>query len=176
MKVLLKVIGIPQGQGRPRMKIVKTKDGQIKPIVFNPKAGKSWKDAVYSSAKHFAPTQPPTGPVMVAILYSFSRPKSHYTSSGKLKKGKESGLVAQRPDLDNLNKATLDALTNLGYWRNDSQIVALLSGKVWTDKQPGAIIFITDEEETIQGFLQESIPTSLPRFMKEAEKFREEES
>lgn len=38
-----------------------------------------------------------------------------------------------RPDLDNMVKLLLDAMTQCGFWEDDSQIVILNAGKLYSD-------------------------------------------
>lgn len=49
------------------------------------------------------------------------------------------------PDLDNLAKAALDALTELGFWRDDAQICGLIVTKIYDDRV-GATIRIERDE------------------------------
>jgi Holliday junction resolvase RusA-like endonuclease len=42
-----------------------------------------------------------------------------------------------RPDLDNLQKALQDMLTQNGFWEDDAQIAELITRKIWVKKNPG---------------------------------------
>lgn len=60
------------------------------------------------------------GPVRLECVFSFAsaRPPKH------------SQYKISKPDLDNLEKAVMDALTTAGAWVDDSQVVFKLSAKV----------------------------------------------
>lgn len=73
--------------------------------------------------------RPFTGPVTVEIVYHFARPASHLRKDGT---PKASAPAYPRPDVDNLAKAVLDALTDAGAWADDSQVVSLGVRKKWS--------------------------------------------
>jgi Holliday junction resolvase RusA-like endonuclease len=60
------------------------------------------------------------GPVRLDIMFSFAR---------KRKQARE--FKISKPDLDNLDKAVMDALTEAGVWGDDAQVVEKHSIKVW---------------------------------------------
>lgn len=66
-----------------------------------------------------------SGPVDVIIDCTFARPKSHYTQTGRVRRGVPS---SPRPDLDNIAKAVLDALTSVCF-DDDSQVQRLVVSK-----------------------------------------------
>lgn len=74
--------------------------------------------------------------VSVRIYYYFHRPKSHYGT------GKNSNVIKdsaphhhiKRPDLDNLNKAVLDGITDGGLWSDDSIVCHLSVVKQYIDR------------------------------------------
>lgn len=68
----------------------------------------------------------------VFITYTFARPKSHYGTGRNAGARKPSAAVdhVQRPDLDKLDRCTLDALTGV-VWHDDSQVVMIRSSKHW---------------------------------------------
>ena len=61
------------------------------------------------------------------LAFYLPRPKSNKTQ-----------LPRCRPDLDNLDKAVMDALTGL-LWSDDSQVVWLASEKVWSDPKDAGV-------------------------------------
>jgi crossover junction endodeoxyribonuclease RusA len=69
--------------------------------------------------------------VSVELTFTFKRPKSHVTSKGTLREG-YSEYHVQRPDVDKLSRAILDALTGIAY-QDDSQVVTLAATKTWGD-------------------------------------------
>lgn len=75
------------------------------------------------------PYDPFSGPVTVEIVCHFARPISHLLKDGSTK---ASAPLYPRPDVDNLAKAVLDALTDAGAWGDDSQVVLLTVRKKWS--------------------------------------------
>jgi Holliday junction resolvase RusA-like endonuclease len=60
------------------------------------------------------------GPIRIDIMFSFKR-----------KGNKPREFKISKPDLDNLDKAVMDALTDAGVWGDDAQVVEKHSLKVW---------------------------------------------
>jgi crossover junction endodeoxyribonuclease RusA len=136
------VLGTPKPQGRPR---AFSRGNFTK--VYSP-ATKWRNDVKFMAAKLVEKGQEPLeGALMVHINYYFERPKAHYgtgKNSDKLKKSAPS-YMTKRPDLDNLNKAVLDAMQDAGLLLDDSQIVTLYSTKDYKTKFEGATILIKKE-------------------------------
>ena len=51
-----------------------------------------------------------------------------------------------KPDTDNLQKALLDSMTKLGFWKDDAQVCSQIVEKFWSDV-PGVFVYITQLEE-----------------------------
>lgn len=115
MKIQFAVDGIPKGQPRPRAFAI---NGKAR--VYDAGTAEAWKSAIAIAAKRHLPAQPIDGPVYVQVHHYMPRPKSHYTKKG-LRDTAPSEHVA-KPDIDNLLKAALDALTAIGMWRDDAQV------------------------------------------------------
>lgn len=64
--------------------------------------------------------------VRVRADFNFVRPKSHYRSGGRLK---DDAPPLPRPDVDNLAKGVLDALTMAGVWEDDVVVACLVASK-----------------------------------------------
>ena len=48
-----------------------------------------------------------------------------------------------KPDIDKLQRSTLDALGEAGVWRDDSQVVDIRAWKSYADNEtPGAVITV----------------------------------
>ena len=67
--------------------------------------------------ERYRPAEPMTGPLRLSLLWTFP--------------GSAAGVVPKvtRPDLDNLAKLALDAMTRSGYWRDDAQVVEFTTAK-----------------------------------------------
>jgi Holliday junction resolvase RusA-like endonuclease len=83
------------------------------------------------------------GPVSVTIAAIMARPKDHFLR-GKLRDGAPK-RHAQKPDIDNIEKAVLDALTKARVWRDDCQVDWVLVRRRWAigDEKPGLIVEVT---------------------------------
>jgi Holliday junction resolvase RusA-like endonuclease len=120
-----------------------------------------WRDNVRSAAVNtliaaqvvgLADVSFNTDPVNVNIYFTFARPNSHY-GTGRNK----AFIKASAPpfpsshnigDIDKLARACLDALTDAGIWKDDSQVVLLTASKTWVGDhsgldRPGAVINVT---------------------------------
>jgi Holliday junction resolvase RusA-like endonuclease len=117
-----------------------------------------WRDNVRSMATKEveADTGFNTDPVNVNIYFTFARPTAHFGT------GRNKALIkASAPpfpsshaigDIDKLVRACLDALTDAGVWKDDSQVVQLHALKVWVGHvlaldRPGAVIDVTDAND-----------------------------
>ena len=119
-----RVYGTPKGQPRPRL-------GR-RGSVYNPPTAKAWKQSIKRLlAAEGYPEEPLTGPVSVSLLFRMGRPPSHYLKSGRLKKATKREHL-QTPDIDNLSKAVLDAMTDLGVWVDDCNVIHLEVHKRWS--------------------------------------------
>ena len=101
----------------------------------------AYKAAVMVACREQGPVVPVSGPVRLFMDFAFPRPKGHWTKKGALTKG-ASECHVQRPDLDNIAKSTMDAMTAAGVWGDDSQVVSLSLHKRWADadEMPGVSI------------------------------------
>lgn len=73
------------------------------------------------------------GPVAVEATYYFTRPSSHYgtgRNSGQLKESAPE-WKSTKPDVDKMDRALLDALTQSGVLRDDARVVSLFSKKLY---------------------------------------------
>lgn len=136
------VSGIPKAQPRPRM----TRTGHT----YNPPIADAWKCEVRNTAKKTVGDQwvPCVGKVVVTLKIEMPRPKAHRKSDGTLR-GDAPLEHTQKPDVDNLAKAILDALSPSeskkwkGLWLDDAQIVTLLVSKRWeVERGPGVEITV----------------------------------
>ena len=129
--------GNPKGQPRPR---AFSRGGSAR--VYDPGTAEGWKGSVAIGSQPFKPLAPLTGPIRVDLEFYFARPKR------LCRKADHSGRIPHtgKPDLDNLAKAVLDALTQLGWWQDDAQVVAGLWAKFWVPMgaAPGALVTVIE--------------------------------
>ena len=78
------------------------------------------------------PATPLAGPLRCILRFTFTRPRSHCTSKGMLRRSAPRVHV-YKPDADNLAKFVLDALNGV-YYKDDSQIYYLCIEKKYGDE------------------------------------------
>lgn len=125
----------PKPQPRPRA----TKIGNHA-RVYNPKDADDWKTAVMAAAREaMNGAEALTGPLRVDICFYLPRPKGHYGTGRNAGKLKDSAPLwcDKKPDIDNLTKSTVDALTDIGLWHDDSQIVEQALSKTYAADPTG---------------------------------------
>jgi Holliday junction resolvase RusA-like endonuclease len=135
MLLTIDIDGDPKGQPRPRATTI---NGYTR--MYEPKSIKPWKTAVTLAAKKAMRDQgqqkPIEEPIAVTMLFEMPRPKSHYGTGKNAHKVKQSAPIAHTstPDLDNLEKAVLDALTRCNVWRDDSLITSIKACKLYGER------------------------------------------
>ena len=94
--------------------------------VYTPKTAEVWKAAIVLLARERIRTAM-TGPVRCRMDFTLPRPRSHYGTGRNATVLKAGALewCGKKPDLDNLAKAVMDALTNAGAWSDDAQVCDL---------------------------------------------------
>ena len=106
--------------------------------IYNPPTANEWKTrikTVMNGIKKSAKIDTIEDSVAVYLDFFFERPKSHYLTTGKLKKN-VCEKHQQKPDVDNLAKAVLDALTDVGIIYDDKLVDRLLVTKQWCTDNP----------------------------------------
>lgn len=108
----------PKGQGRPRFNAASSR-------AYTPKTTRDYVDALRAAAMTQWSDAPLEGPLKVSVVALMPLPKSA--------RGRTHHL--QKPDLDNIVKAAIDALlphkTWPGVFADDCQIVSLKARKDW---------------------------------------------
>lgn len=123
--------GDPQSQGSKR--VVPTAAG-YRPIESNRRLAPWRVDAITHLQVAMPPGwQPLDGPVSVTVEFVFARPSSHYGTGRNAGRLKPSAPVwkTTAPDLDKLERALFDALTQSGAVRDDARIVTGHRSKLW---------------------------------------------
>lgn len=139
MHIEFTVYGDPKGQPRPK---AFARGGRA--AVYDPGTAEGWKSLIAVACRKYIDndTAPLGGPLQLDIDYYFKRPKAHFRSNGDIKDAAPFWFT-KKPDRDNLDKAVMDALTQLGIWEDDKQVVAGASTKQYTNGKAHADIRIT---------------------------------
>lgn len=143
------VNGEPKGQPRPRA-FARKMGGKFVARVFESGTAEGWKSCIAQAAAPVRPTAPFAGPVGLQLTFHMPRPRGHYVA-GKIEKGLKPAAPVWhigKPDNDNLQKAVMDAITQLGgFWVDDSQVASVRSRKVYSST-PGCVVEIAQLKET----------------------------
>lgn len=84
----------------------------------------------------YAPAEPIQGPIRIMVKWCYPVTGKHRAGEWKITK----------PDTDNLQKALLDCMTKLRFWKDDSQVCSQIVEKFWSDV-PGIFVYINQLEE-----------------------------
>ncbi len=128
--------GDPKGQPRPR---AFSRGGMTR--MYDPGTAEGWKGQIAAAAMPHKPAERLEGPLRVALLFYFARPKSHSNSKGIKPTAPE--WRTSKPDADNLAKAVLDCITQLGFWKDDSQVASMDVRKRYAEAEPFCEITIS---------------------------------
>lgn len=126
------VPGNPVAQPRPRAVRRGKSVG-----VYNPGTADRWKQAIaWCAVQAVRSSWDPIKPVSLVLIFTFSRPAKPHADWPE--------HHAQKPDLDNLTKAAMDALTDAGVWRDDALVCQCTALKRWAEPgfEPGLTVGI----------------------------------
>lgn len=122
------VLGVPVGQPRVRACIRGRHAG-----VYDPGTADAWKAAIRAKISEVSKWHFGDAAVSVVLTFYMPRPKSHFNAKGVLKPSAPWRHVS-KPDLDNLVKAALDAITASGQvWNDDAQVCILMAFRDYAD-------------------------------------------
>lgn len=98
-----------------------------------------WRKAVTAAAQLEAKmTQAPLldGPLAVRIRFIYERPKKHYRTGrfAHILRPDAPVYKATAPDLDKLERAILDGITDAKVWTDDARVARLSSEKIWGER------------------------------------------
>lgn len=150
-EVTITVYGTPAPQGSKRA--FAGKDGRVHVIESSHDRVKSWRQAVIEAAGQAmadaAGGFPLTGPLHAEMVFTLRRPKSHYRTgkNAHLLRDSAPPYPSGTPDVGKLARATEDALTAVGCWADDAQVVIYAPlAKQWATphRLPGADIRIRE--------------------------------
>ncbi len=135
------VEGIPKAQARP-CAFYNKKTGRAG--VYDKGNSAEWKYKIIEACKKNNFDSFKDSPIHLGICFYMPRPKDHFIS-GNIDKGKKASSPTRhtkKPDLDNLEKAVMDALTDYGMWNDDSFVCSKNSIKIYGDDEFGVNILI----------------------------------
>jgi len=136
--VTLTVYGLPAPQGSKRS----YGPGRM---VESSKNVKPWREAVKFAAldllKHADGWVPLDGPLSLAVVFTFTRPRGHYRTgrNAHLLRDSAPARPIGYPDLSKLVRSTEDALTDAGIWADDSRVVEMNAAKRYANEGPDAL-------------------------------------
>lgn len=109
--------------------------------LYTPDTADGWKRAIAAELLGKVPSEPWLGPVALSVQFYFPRPQR------LCRRNSPPGSVPHtaKPDVDNLIKAVMDAMTQSGVWRDDAQVHSLSISKMYAAVgfAPGARILAT---------------------------------
>lgn len=156
----IRVYGIPVGQPRARARAVRVGTA-VTARMYDPGTADGWKRDIQQACLPFRKSTPLLCNLKVDSVAYFPRPKSHYgtgRNSGKLKVTAPTHNDG-KPDRDNLDKAILDAMTGIGFMRDDKQVVkGEAPEKLYVCEEcewkPGALIVVSVKSSDMTGVPQ----------------------
>lgn len=145
MELQYTVIGIAKPQARPKVFHRTLKNGKNFVSTYSPKT--DWFGLVYTESlkqKNLLKNRL-SGALRLNLLFCMPIPKSI-----SKKKKEKLFYVSKRPDIDNLAKAVMDAINQVGLWEDDSQIAVLEVSKIYAE-EPRCVIYIQELENGNKG-------------------------
>ena len=106
-------------------------------IFYEPQELKNARSKLMMHLGPNSPDKPFVGPVRLITKWCFPITGKHHDGEYKTSK----------PDTDNLQKLLKDVMTDLGFWRDDAQVVSEIIEKFWA-KIPGIYVRIERIEES----------------------------
>uniref|UniRef100_UPI003F1E6522 RusA family crossover junction endodeoxyribonuclease n=1 Tax=Enterococcus sp. AZ109 TaxID=2774634 RepID=UPI003F1E6522 len=106
-----------------------------KPNFYEPSDLKKARSKLMAHLGKHTPDERFVGGVRLIVKWCFPTTAGHKNGEYKWTK----------PDLDNSNKLLQDCMTKLGFWKDDSYVVSLITEKFWADT-PGIYIRIEEVE------------------------------
>jgi crossover junction endodeoxyribonuclease RusA len=112
-----------------------------KPIFYKPERVKAAEAKIIKHLAPFKPKAPYEGAIELHVVWLFPRGKSHKHNEWRI----------TRPDTDNLQKMLKDCMTELGFWKDDAQVVKEICEKRWSDEPVGISIRIDGLDKFYKG-------------------------
>ncbi len=135
--IKFRVFGEPKGQPRPR---AFSRGGHAR--MYDPGTAEGWKGCIALAARDLIPPSPIQGPVELDLLFFMPRPQT----LSRRKDPRGDLPCTAKPDIDNLAKAVMDAITALGIWQDDKLVTATYFEKRYHEigGRPGCFVEIRE--------------------------------
>jgi Holliday junction resolvase RusA-like endonuclease len=141
--ISFRVFGEPKAQPRPRA-FARKFGNTYSARVYDAGTAEGWKGLIAQEVRPLLPAVPIDCPVRLDAVFLFDRPKR------LLRKSDPAGrlLHTSKPDRDNLEKALLDCLTQVGVLADDCHVCAGEVRKYYVAKgeRPGVIVRLAAAE------------------------------
>ena len=131
----------PRSTHQSALRIFKKRDGRQ--FVGRDSKGLAVDRELQSLLLPFRPPARLECPVRLSVRWVYP-----YRKSEPKKNRKNPIPCATRPDADNLLKGLIDAMTKVGFWRDDSQIFSLNFEKYFSEKSGIGVTIRTSIDET----------------------------
>lgn len=132
-----------QGDPVPQPR-VKARNNGGKVFIYTPKDADVWKKAItIGLLSHPLFTVITDCSVYLTLGFVLERPAGHLDSYGSIRTTENRCFV--KPDIDNLIKAVMDAISTSGLWKDDSMVQTITASKEYISKErlyPGVDITI----------------------------------
>jgi crossover junction endodeoxyribonuclease RusA len=142
--ITIEVFGLPRPQGS--LALFKAKAGHT--VAKYGQAVYEWRGTVTTAVRETWAGPVLSGPLAMSVLFELPRSKGHFGT------GRNAGVLRPSappypdgmPDLDKLQRAVFDAITDAGtVWHDDAQVVRVTASKAYVkgDSVPGCTMRIT---------------------------------
>ncbi len=112
-----------------------------RPMFYKPEKVKAARQMLIRHLKPFKPSSPYEGAIELHVVWLFPKGKSHKHNEWRITK----------PDTDNLEKMLKDCMTEVGFWKDDAQVVKEIVEKRWSDDPTGISIEMDKLDKILKG-------------------------
>ena len=112
-----------------------------RPMFYKPEKVKAARQMLIRHLKPFKPPSPYEGAIELHVVWLFPKGKSHKHNEWRITK----------PDTDNLEKMLKDCMTEVGFWKDDAQVVKETVEKRWSDDPTGISIEMDKLDKILKG-------------------------
>lgn len=118
-----------------------------KPRMYKPANVRKARETLLTHLRPFKPSNPIAGPIELHVTWRFPKGNKHKHNEWKTTK----------PDTDNLQKMLKDCMTEVGFWKDDAQVVVEHVEKLWSNEPCGISITyesLTSKTKEVQAYDQ----------------------